>query len=416
MQDMKWNSRECGPDTTRSGENEARSTTSVAGSLFAGRREFAWCFLAIGLVVVSSLPRPVVAADGEKKSIGPDPKLYQTTVERAIGFLAKQQGDDGSVGSQIGIGPTALATLGLLRSGRTPADPLVAKGLKYLEEYTQESGGIHTPGSRISIYETCVALVCFKEANRQGKFDKIVKQGEAFIRKGQWDEEQGKDKSDFGYGGAGYGGKSRPDLSNTAYLLDALKACGAGADDPAIQKALTFVSRCQNLESEHNTTPFAAKVNDGGFYYTPMLERQDESRQAPDQGLQSYGSMSYSGLKSLVYAGLTKDDPRVKAAVGWIRKHYDVKSHPGMAEAGLYYYYHSFAKTLDSLGLDELEDDKGVKHDWRRDLTEELARRQQPNGSWANENTRWMEGDPNLATSFALLALTYCRPATAKAP
>ena len=29
--------------------------------------------------------------------------------------------------------------------------------------------------------------------------------------------------------------------------------------------------------------------------------------------------MTYSGLKSMIYAGLTKDDPRVKAAVQWIR-------------------------------------------------------------------------------------------------
>jgi squalene-hopene/tetraprenyl-beta-curcumene cyclase len=330
--------------------------------------------------------------------------------------LTKQQGDDGSVGSHMGIGPTALAALGLLRSGRTAADPQVAKALEYLAEYAQESGGIHTPGSRLSTYETCVALVCFKEANRQGRYDRIIKQGEAFVRNGQWDEGEGKNKSDFAYGGAGYGGKSRPDLSNTTYLVDALKACGAGADDPAIQKALVFVSRCQNLESEHNTTPFAAKVNDGGFYYTCMAERQDESRQAPEGGLQSYGSMSYSGLKSLVYAGLTKDDPRVKAAVGWIRKNYDVRSHPGMADAGLYYYYHAFAKSLDALGMDEIEDAKGVKHHWRRDLTEELARRQQSNGAWANANTRWMEGDPNLCTAFALLALTYCRPAPAKTP
>ena len=27
-----------------------------------------------------------------------------------------------------------------------------------------------------------------------------------------------------------------PDLSNTAFLVDALKACGRGSDDPAIQK------------------------------------------------------------------------------------------------------------------------------------------------------------------------------------
>jgi len=341
---------------------------------------------------------------------GPDRQLYQETVDRAIGFLAVSQAEDGSISSQIGIGPTALAALGILRSGRGIDDPQVAKALKYLEEYTQETGGIHAPGSRISIYETCVALVLFKEANRNGKFDEVIRTAERFIRSGQWDESKGKDPSDVYHGGVGYGGDSRPDLSNTAYFVDALQACGADADDPAIQRALVFVSRCQNLESEHNMTQYAAKVNDGGFYYTCVLSRQDEERQTPAGGLRSYGSMTYSGLKSMVYAGLTQDDPRVKAARQWISKYYDVKSNPGMGDAGLYYYYHTFAKALDAAGINEIEDAKGVKHDWRRELTEELASRQQENGSWVNANTRWMEGDPHLATAFALLALTYCRP------
>ncbi len=352
---------------------------------------------------------------------GPDPQLYRTTVDRAIRFLTSNQSRDGSLSAHVGIGPTALATLGLLRSGQAANDPQVVRSLQYLEEYVQESGGINAPGSRISIYETCIALVCFQEANgqgKQGKYDEIIDRAEAFIRGSQWDESKGKGRSDLYYGGVGYGGKSRPDLSNTAFLMEALKSCGAAADDEAMQKALAFVSRCQNLETEHNTTPFAAKVNDGGFYYTCVLEKQDpdRERQWPGGGLRSYGSMTYSGLKSMVYAGLTRDDPRVEAAVDWIRKNYDVTVNPGMGDAGLFYYYHTFAKALDALGADEIEDAAGVKHDWRRELTEELARRQQPDGSWVNANPRWMEADPNLATAFALLALSYCRPALADAP
>lgn len=355
----------------------------------------------------------MTASAAEVKTVGPDPQLHQTTVGRAIEFLAAQQSEEGSVSPQIGIGPTAIATLGLLRSGRTVADPQVAKGLKYLEEYVQESGGIHMPGGRIPVYETCIALICFKEANRDGQYDKTIAQADAFVRGGQWDESRDKEKSELYYGGVGYGGKSRPDLSNTAFLVDALKTCGAESNDEAIQRALVFVSRCQNLESEHNTTKFAAKVNDGGFFYTPVLGKQEEERQTSDGGLRSYGSMTYSGLKSMIHAGLTKDDPRVKAAFEWIQKNYDVKSNPGMGDAGLFYYYHTFAKALDVLGVDEIEDAQGVKHDWRRELTEELARRQKPDGSWVNTNTQWMEGDPNLSTAFALLALSYCRP-TAK--
>ena len=369
-----------------------------------------------GLMVGLMWAATGLGANGaEPQTFGPDPQQYRETVDRAIKYLALSQAQDGSISSQIGIGPTALATLGLLRSGRGIEDPQVAKGLAYLQEYVQESGGIHAPGTRISIYETCVALICLQEANRHGEFDKIVKSAEQFVRNGQWDEQNDKTPADLEYGGVGYGGKSRPDLSNTAFMLDALKACGAEADDPAIQKAMVFVSRCQNLESEHNTTGFAAKINDGGFFYTPMVSTQDQKRQSPEGGLRSYGSMPYSGPKSMLYATLSKDDPRVKAATSWISKFYSVKENPGMGDAGLYYYYHTFSKALNVLGANEIEDAKGVKHDWRKELAEELASRQQPNGSWVNTNTQWMEGDPNLATAFALLSLNYCARVTADA-
>lgn len=120
--------------------------------------------------------------------------------------------------------------------------------------------------------------------------------------------------------------------------------------------------------------------------------------------------MTYAGLKSMIHAGVGPDDPRVKAAYEWIRKYYDIKSNPFMGNAGLYYYYHTFAKALDAMRLDLIEDASGVKHYWRRELAAELLGRQRPDGSWINQNNRWMEGDPNLVTSYALLTLAYCRP------
>ncbi len=353
----------------------------------------------------------VALADPPADRVGPDPALFEKTVERGIQFLVSHgQAPDGSFSKFAGTGPTSLAVTAMLRLGRSPSEPAVAKGLKYLESCAQSDGGVYTMFGRFKNYETCAAIMCLQEAGRAGARKELVDKAETFLRGIQWDEDRDKQTSDTAYGGVGYGGKSRPDLSNTAYLIDALKACGAKADDEAIQKAMVFVSRCQNLETEHNTTQFAAKVNDGGFYYTPMVSRQDEERMTPNGGLRSYGSMTYSGFKSMLYAGLERDDPRVKAAVNWMARFYSVTSNPGMGDAGLYYYYHIFAKTLDVLGEDFIEDAEGVKHDWRRELTEELARRQKENGLWANANTRWMEGDPNLATSMALLALSYCRP------
>jgi squalene-hopene/tetraprenyl-beta-curcumene cyclase len=43
--------------------------------------------------------------------------------------------------------------------------------------------------------------------------------------------------------------------------------------------------------------------------------------------------------------------------------------------------------------------------DWRRQLVSKLMKLQQTNGSWRNENERWMERDPVLVTSYSLMAL-----------
>jgi squalene-hopene/tetraprenyl-beta-curcumene cyclase len=119
--------------------------------------------------------------------------------------------------------------------------------------------------------------------------------------------------------------------------------------------------------------------------------------------------MTYAGLKSLIYAGLAADDPRVKAAVKWIKDHYTLGENPGMGSAGLYYYYQAYARALAALGVDEFTDSTGKKHDWRAELVRELASRQQADGSWLNENARWLEGNPNLVTGYVLLTLSYAR-------
>jgi squalene-hopene/tetraprenyl-beta-curcumene cyclase len=341
-------------------------------------------------------------------------KLRQQIVDRGVNYLlTKGQAADGSFSNQTGAGVTAICTTALLKSGRTPADPAVANALKYLEGLVKPDGGVYRDGSTHKNYETCLAIVCFKQANQGGRYDKLIKAADKFVKGQQWDEGEGHDKSSFNYGGAGYGSKSRPDLSNTSFLIEALIAAGNGPDDPAVQKALIFVSRAQNLESEHNATPFAAKVNDGGFYYTPANNGESFAKKAddPPQMLRSYGSMTYAGLKSMIYAGLKKDDPRVKAATTWLRKNYTLNANPGLGDMGLYYYYHTMAKTLAALGDEEriFVDDQGNKHDWRAETVRALAERQNEDGSWVNKNNRWLESDANLVTGYALLVLSYCR-------
>ncbi|HZZ73945.1 MAG TPA: prenyltransferase/squalene oxidase repeat-containing protein [Pirellulales bacterium] len=342
-----------------------------------------------------------------------DAKAYQKAVDKAIAYLEKTQNENGSFGKQPTPAITAICLDGILKTGRSVDDPMVAKALKFVIGFVQPDGGIYSKDSPVQNYETCLCLLGLHEANQAGRFTKTIKNAEAFLKKIQWTDDKTTDPADFKFGGAGYGREGRPDLSNTGFLMDALKATGNGPDDPAVKAALVFISRCQNLESEHNTAPFASKVNDGGFIYNPIGKGESKAANTPDMpegALRSYGSMTYTGLKSMIFAGLTKSDKRVKAAVGWVEKNYDLDSNPGMGKAGLYYYYHTFAKALNALGQDEITDAKGVKHNWRQELLKELISRQQPDGSWVNDTDRWLEKDSSLVTGYVLMTMSYCKP------
>jgi squalene-hopene/tetraprenyl-beta-curcumene cyclase len=360
------------------------------------------------LVAGMIVPATTLAA---QKTFGPDAKKLADVRQRAINFLKTSQQDDGTWTSNNSSGVTALAVTALIDSGVPLDDPTLAKGLRALEKFVQKDGGIYASGTGHKNYETCVSVMALKAADAGGKYDKILARADKFLRGLQWDEEEGIDKADVRYGGADYGpSKKRPDLSNTQFLVEALKTLGAKDDDPNVQKALIFVSRCQNLESTHNTTALASKVNDGGFFYTVAAGGSSPAGKTPDGGLRSYGSMTYAGLKSMIYAGLTATDPRVKAASEWIRRNYTLSENPGLGQQGLFYYYDTFAKTLSVLKIDQFDDAQGQKHDWRKELADQLFALQQPNGNWVNLKERWLEGDPNLSTAYALLALKYCEP------
>ena len=363
-----------------------------------------WVVFCLGVSIGGSSALAARASDvASQAEIG-------ASISKGIEFLLGRQSADGAFNKQGGPGFTALATMSLLRNGRGVDDPQVAKALAYLETFVQSDGSITAPKPGITNYETCICLSCFALANKDGRYQKTIDAAARFLKEMQLDEGENAKPSDPKYGGMGYNRKSTGgDLSNTGMLMDALKASGAGPDDPAVKRALVFVSRCQNLESEHNTLPFAAKINDGGFYYSPMGEGASAAGKEEQGALRSYGSMTYDGLKSMLYAGVTASDPRVKAAMKWLADHYTVEENPGLGNAGLYYYYHLMAKALEAVGQPSFVDSSGAKHDWRGEMAAALIKRQRPDGSWTNENNRWYESDPTLATSFALLSLSYCR-------
>lgn len=340
---------------------------------------------------------------------------FESSRTNGINFLRNSQADDGSWTTPDAPGITALATAALLKSGLDPESPTIRKAVKHLEGHIKPDGGIYFTESQHRNYATCISIMALHEVNKDGRFDKTIEKAQGFLRSLQWDEGEGLESNDLAYGGAGYGSHQRPDMSNTQFLIDALRTTGVPADDPSIQKALMFVNRAQNLESEFNNTPWAAKVGDGGMIYTPAAGGESKAGDTADGGLRSYGSMTYAGLKSMIYAGVKADDKRVKAAYKWISKFYSVTENPGMRQQGLYYYYHTFAKALHVMDVKVVTDEAGVKHDWRTELATQLKSVQRKNGSWVNKSDRWYEGDPSMSTSYSLLALSYCLEPVKKA-
>jgi squalene-hopene/tetraprenyl-beta-curcumene cyclase len=365
------------------------------------------CLLS-AVVAGTLLVLPAVAAD---EKVGPDEKDVKALRDAAYAYLKSKQAKDGSFSSKFfGPGPTAVVVAALARNGYKDDDPVVKKALDYLTSKVQKDGGIYE--RRLANYTTCVGIMALQEANSAGKFDTILKNAAAFLKKLQHDDPANKD---IRLGGVGYDpNDKRADLSNTQMFVEALIKAGVPKDDPAIQRAVKFITRCQNYPDKEkgNDQPFAAKTtadDKGGFVYNP-LDPDDKMHKTPEGGLRSQGAMTYAGLKSFLYAGVTKNDPRVKAALDWIRRHYTLEENIGVGQSGLYYYYSTFAKAMHALGEDRFKDARGKDHDWRKNLFEALKKRQQTNGSFVNKGDKTFgESDPNLATAFALLSLSYTR-------
>jgi squalene-hopene/tetraprenyl-beta-curcumene cyclase len=121
--------------------------------------------------------------------------------------------------------------------------------------------------------------------------------------------------------------------------------------------------------------------------------------------------MGYAGFKSMVYAGLTREDPRVRAALGWIERNYTFSENPGMGTDGYYYFMLMAGRALGASRLDAIGNpsDPSKPRNWREDMIRALAEKQNADGSFRSIDDRWMENDPVLITAYSLIALQSAR-------
>ena len=348
-----------------------------------------------------------------------------TDYERGVDYLLGSRGESGywEVFGQPQPGISAMVARAMLGSNRPQVREQAYPVLDWLVSLQREDGSIHD--GRVMVYTTSVAIGALIDGQRPA--DKaIINNAVVFLRAVQTDEGEGYTTEDKFYGGIGYGGDLRPDLSNLQYALQALNEAKVPAEDAAFQRAIYFINRSQNHSESNGETYYdkdsdkpARSGNDGGAAYYPGNSPAGYDAQ-PDGSLvaRSYGSMTYALLKCYTFAGVKQDDERVQAAIDWISNHYTLEVNPGFDPLidprggfqGLYYYYQTLAQALNGLRLDSITDVAGKQHDWRSELATKLHDVQLEDGSWINNDApRWWEGNPDLCTAYALGALKNLR-------
>ncbi|WP_395748656.1 prenyltransferase/squalene oxidase repeat-containing protein [Prosthecobacter sp.] len=344
----------------------------------------------------------------------------QGAISRGVEFLKGQQNAES--GHWVTKEDPALSALVLSAMIQNPAGPgnkeELKRGYDFLLRNVQPDGGIYTKAR--SNYNTAICLMALV-LRASHDDEEVIRRARNFVAHQQNDADTpGKTDNPFdggiGYGGGQQGG-AHADMSNTSFALEALyysKKMFQDTGKPVEKKedlnwdaAIQFVSRCQNFKAT-NDQPWAGvdKENIGAFGYTPVPQAPRGGKK--DGGpvpMRYYGSISYAGMLSFIYAGLTPEDPRMKAALEWLGSNYTVDENPGMGAEGLYYYYHTMAKALATAGITQLKTKSGAA-DWTADLSRKLISLQNSDGSWANkESGRWMESDPVLVTAYTVLAL-----------
>jgi len=340
------------------------------------------------------------------------------SLSRGLAWLQANQNSNGWWSTSEQPAVTALALVAFKgdpkKRFQTIEPAWMKNGYEFLLACVQPDGGIHR--TNLVTYNTSISMMALLAANKT-EYDPVIRKARGYLVSLQGDFGKKGETDDVFDGGIGYGSKyEHSDMGNTLAALEALYYSRQLIEDKNLSDAqdlnwvaaIQFLQNCQNLKS-HNKQAWASDdaKNKGGFVYYPghSMAGAETNATTGRVALRSYGSISYGGMLSYLYASLKKDDPRVFAVFEWLRSNYTLEENPGMGQQGLYFYLHTMTKALTVYGVDELELKDGRKLNWRKEVAMRLLNLQRKDGSWFNDNARWWEKDPALATSYAVLSL-----------
>ncbi len=405
-------------------------STECSGRLIAG-------ILAMALLPV--VPSLVVADENADDSSIVQQAAGERAMHRGLDWLAELQRDTGAWSNTNFPALTALPLTAMVRSGREDLVPNMQRATDFLLSNVKTSGpdkgAIYQQvdgrrGGGLSNYNTALALIALHKVQQSPLFEEgsitnlvpMILDARAFLASSQYLGES------VHFGGMGYDPpteRSYADLSNAYLGFEAIRITedveelrpGGTTVDLNWTAATRFIERIQNLP-DVNDQPWATDHPEevGGFTYRADVARDDFGTFTDEDGIERHRSaltMSYAGLASYLYAGVSREDERVQAAVNWIQNNWqtDVSNrNPELAgtasEMGGYFYYLMvLTRTLDLYGADTLTLADGSEINWRQELMATIISNQKDDGSWVNEYGRYWEADPVLSTSYALLAL-----------
>jgi len=282
------------------------------------------------------------------------------------------------------------------------------------------------------VYSTAYAIECFQHIKSHRDLlgteghDAIQKM-QAFLVAAQYQEANGFTETDLPYGGWGFNAPVRPgvtahmDLAHTRKALAALRSF----NDPDVcselrQRVEKFLWAVQKHPDALATQPYPHGLDDpptgpppfdGGFYFSPVVLVANKAHYDYENFCwRSYATATCDGILALLAAGVDQRDPRIVAAVDWLRGHTDVDYPQGVptdhpepwGDAVRFYHYSVRAEVYRKLDFPAQE---------RTRLAKALIKYQQPDGSFVNKASPLMkEDDPVLCTALAVVALASCLP------
>lgn len=337
-------------------------------------------------------------------------------IDKGLDWLAANQKTNGCWSTPDHPAVTALALEAFMGepTGKFQKNPTstVNNGYKFVLSNVKPDGGIYA--KELQNYNTAICMMALV-TSKNPQYADVLRHSRQWLTGQQIDlNEKGKIDSPFD-GGVGYGDKhDHSDMNNTLTALEALYYTKyldhdepASANDLNWPAVIHFIQSCQNLPV-YNKEPWVSTdaKDKGGFIYTPTESKAGSTTNSNGRvALRSYGSISYAGLLSYIYADMKQDDPRVSAVMDWLKNNWTVEENPGMGEQGLYYYLHLMTKGLNIVNVNELTLNNGKTVDWRKAVAMKLIDLQKADGSWQNSAGRWWEKDPALVTAYSVMTL-----------